>query len=645
MRKKWVFFGIAAVLTAIVFIANACEGTGNETVPPVFYTVTFKSNGGSSVASQTVAAGGKVVAPFVTKTGHTLEGWYAAENYSGSAWNFASDVVTADITLYAKWTQILAGTFTVTFNSKGGSAVTAQTVANGGTANKPTGVTRTGYALEGWYAAENYSGSAWNFASDIVTADITLYAKWTQLGPFTVTFNSNGGSAVTAQTVAHGGKAAAPTGVTKAGYILEGWYGESTLSYKWNFTTNTVTADITLYAKWTPIFTVTFNSNGGPAVPAQSVPDGGRVNEPTGVTRTGYTLEGWYKEPAFINKWNFYSSAITANTTLYAKWTQTLLRGLWTNGAITSSNGEQWFRFKATDTTQYIHVIPGTLNNLNIQVYNSSNAAVGAPVNFNGGAAYTSRTVTEEQTYYIRVWPNSSGNSGAYQIAFTEFSTPPSNPVTLTSNVWENVVGTNEGEQWFKFTATADTQFFHITFGKQVSELIIRVYDRLNVMVDSVTMSGVMWDYESMPVTRGAVYYIQVLRAHLNYTYQIAFNESNSRPAPVAMPVNVTALTSGVWTSDLFGKQWFSFTATADTQYIHAANIAFLRELYVQLYNASDGTAVGNMERLVINNDYAKFSRAVTNGQLYYIQAWTDSFPTASTYHYKIAFNTSSTHP
>lgn len=70
----------------------------------ITYTVTFDTDGGSSIPSQTVAAGGKVTKPSnPTKSGSTFDNWYknAAKT---QLWNFATDTVTADTTLYAKWT-------------------------------------------------------------------------------------------------------------------------------------------------------------------------------------------------------------------------------------------------------------------------------------------------------------------------------------------------------------------------------------------------------------------------------------------------------------------------------------------------------------------------------------------------------------
>jgi uncharacterized repeat protein (TIGR02543 family) len=67
-------------------------------------------------------------------------------------------------------------------------------------------------------------------------------------------------------------------------------------------------------------FTVTFDSNGGTEVLEQRLHDGKKAKQPQGVTRNGYTLEGWYTEAEFINKWNFGTSIVTQNLTLYAKW-------------------------------------------------------------------------------------------------------------------------------------------------------------------------------------------------------------------------------------------------------------------------------------------------------------------------------------
>ena len=67
---------------------------------------------------------------------------------------------------------------------------------------------------------------------------------------YTVSFDCDGGSAITSQTVTKNGKVTKPSVPTKAGYEFSGWYNGNEL---WNFTSDTVTSDITLKAKWTPV--------------------------------------------------------------------------------------------------------------------------------------------------------------------------------------------------------------------------------------------------------------------------------------------------------------------------------------------------------------------------------------------------------
>jgi len=67
---------------------------------------------------------------------------------------------------------------------------------------------------------------------------------------YTVTFNSNSGSNVGDKSALHGGTVYKPVAPTKVGYDFLGWYKEAALTNKWNFATDIVTQDTTLYAKW-----------------------------------------------------------------------------------------------------------------------------------------------------------------------------------------------------------------------------------------------------------------------------------------------------------------------------------------------------------------------------------------------------------
>jgi uncharacterized repeat protein (TIGR02543 family) len=140
---------------------------------PNQYTVTFNSNGGTPVPSQPVNYGDKADRPAnPTRDGYTFEGWYGNAALT-SVYNFSSSV-TDNITLYAKWN---GDTYTVTFNTNGGSFVPSQTVTPGGKAIRPVAnPTRTGYTFGNWYS-DSALTSVYNFSTP-VNNDITLYAKW-----------------------------------------------------------------------------------------------------------------------------------------------------------------------------------------------------------------------------------------------------------------------------------------------------------------------------------------------------------------------------------------------------------------------------------------------------------------------------------
>lgn len=81
-----------------------------------------------------------------------------------------------------------AESWRVAFDAQGGSYVASRYVAKNKMVSEPAAPTRDGYTFLGWYTAE---GEKWDFAKDVVTADMTLYAKWTTNA---VNPGGNGGS-------------------------------------------------------------------------------------------------------------------------------------------------------------------------------------------------------------------------------------------------------------------------------------------------------------------------------------------------------------------------------------------------------------------------------------------------------------------
>ena len=205
----------------------------NPNGTPVTVTYAYGALGGT-YATQIVQTGEKAVKPDDPKVnGLTFGGWYTDEDCTdGNEYNFTAPV-TKGMTLTAKWT---ANSYTITFDTDGGSAVAPITQDYGTAINAPAAPNKTGYTFAGWEP---------ELPATMPAGDMTLTAQW-RINRYTVTFDTDGGSEVDAQTVAYGEKAKTPADPTKTGYTFAGWeLGGNAYDFA-----ASVTEDMTLTAKW-----------------------------------------------------------------------------------------------------------------------------------------------------------------------------------------------------------------------------------------------------------------------------------------------------------------------------------------------------------------------------------------------------------
>jgi len=200
-----------------------------------------------------VLVGAKISAPTTpTASGYTFVAWYK-DAACTSAWNFASDIVTKDTTLYAKWT---GSEYNITYHLNGASWV------NEGEATYTSGVGYTlpvagdmsnpGYSFGGWYANSDLSTGGVVTAIGISeTGDKEFWAKWTE-NTYTITYNANGGSGSTSATVGHYVTVADNGFTAPSGKTFVEWNTLSTgLGSSYNEGDEIeLTANMNLYAIW-----------------------------------------------------------------------------------------------------------------------------------------------------------------------------------------------------------------------------------------------------------------------------------------------------------------------------------------------------------------------------------------------------------
>jgi len=129
---------------------------------------------------------------------------------------------------------------------------------------------------------------------------IGLFALSACTSSYNITFESNGGTEVGSITVKEGKSISVPN-ISREGHTLEGWYtsinGGVTLDERWSFTNNSVSNDITLYAKWNiNSFTISFDTDGGNAIDSITQDFNTNITTPQNPTKEGYTFIGWDQE-------------------------------------------------------------------------------------------------------------------------------------------------------------------------------------------------------------------------------------------------------------------------------------------------------------------------------------------------------------
>ncbi|MCL2069586.1 MAG: SUMF1/EgtB/PvdO family nonheme iron enzyme [Treponema sp.] len=308
-------------------------GGGGSAQRGRFFIVDFEAGGGvPAPGRQTIAEGARIakLEP-VSRSGFGFAGWFTASS-GGREWNFATDTVNGNMTLYARWGS---PPITVTFNANNGIPLPErQILASGAKVVEPEPLRyfdpaspSTALGFGGWWTLDGSIsgdwGREWNFATDTVSGNMTLHAKW-DLPHYSVEFRANGGlPAPPSQDLISGARAVEPLVMGREGHGFGGWFTTPGFSpgTEWNFS-STVTEDLVLYARWVTFsWTVRIYININ-ETRTENVPHGERANQPSIQSSAANAFLGWFTTSNFApgSEWSF-DTPVTGDLNIYGRWT------------------------------------------------------------------------------------------------------------------------------------------------------------------------------------------------------------------------------------------------------------------------------------------------------------------------------------
>ncbi len=254
------------------------------------YDAIFMVDGEEYERVPTVYEGDIIIPANPTKSGYVFTGWDpypgtmdAGDMTFNAVWEEAENVIIYDVdgTEYEKFTG----------------------VAFGADLEIPADPDKEGYTFLGW--SDVQGATAPIELPKTMPADAVTYYAVFEVNQYTITFDTDGGTAVDSITQDFGSDIATPTQPTKTGYTFAGWDTlPATMPAK----------DTTVKAKWTiNQYTITFNTDGGTEVAPIKQDYNTAVTAPSDPTKTGYTFAGWDKEIP--------STMPAENVTITAQWT------------------------------------------------------------------------------------------------------------------------------------------------------------------------------------------------------------------------------------------------------------------------------------------------------------------------------------
>ncbi|HPG92856.1 MAG TPA: InlB B-repeat-containing protein, partial [Clostridia bacterium] len=302
-----------AVFLVIVFVLTMFSFAGCEIVntDPNKCTVKFDVNGGSKVDQQIIDKGATAEEPQEpTRDGYRFDGWFSDEECE-QAFDF-STALSEDTTLYAKWTDTSVA-WKISFFQTDGTLISEQTVLDGGHLSKPNDPEKEGYEFRGWYSDNNFQ-QPFDF-DQVIEENLSVYAKF--IKTWKITYLQTDGAMISESTVYEGANLVEPNNPEKEGYVFIGWYSDNTCQQPFDFD-QVIEENLSVYANFVKIWTVSFLNNDGTIFATQTVWNGECAKVLEIPQKESFEFIGWYVDEECLQLYNF-DEIITEDKQLFSK--------------------------------------------------------------------------------------------------------------------------------------------------------------------------------------------------------------------------------------------------------------------------------------------------------------------------------------
>ncbi|MBQ7641954.1 MAG: InlB B-repeat-containing protein [Acholeplasmatales bacterium] len=245
-----------------------------------------------------------------------------AGTYTISTVNASDSTASVSIQITKLYFEREANYADVTFSTEYGTAPEPRRLEAGDKLGEIADLYQDGYVFLGWYDAA--TGGNKVTADTVINETKTIYAQWKVYDPndyVTISFDETTVGPRTTITKEKGETFSELEDLTKDGYAFKGWYTDASFNTPFNKDA-AINSNVTLYAKFVEIITITFKNADGTVNDTLSIEAGEKIassNAPAAPYIYGKKFDFWSLEGT-TTEFDFENTTVNSNTVLVANY-------------------------------------------------------------------------------------------------------------------------------------------------------------------------------------------------------------------------------------------------------------------------------------------------------------------------------------